>query len=399
MAVPRDTVTKALVLLGCVTFAAVAIISGIDRQALGRPSLAKRVPTAFAAVSPLAVGQSALYSANYPVALANAELAVRNAPVEPESAALLGAARLGMNDPAGADQAFRVAGQLGWRVALAQAYWMAQALTVRDYKVAALRLDALLRQHPWMLEQSPLIAALDASESGRAALADRLMTRPPWAALYASNVSMIPDYAVAQRAQVLRAVAAKGLILGCDSVAPTTRRLILQNAVAAAAELWRAHCPEAGTGTLTDPEFGFLRVSGARTPLEWDMLGSSDVGMVVVTPVLGPKTGRANMVDIHTSAAVPRAIMRQGLTAQPGRYRLTWQASGTEGSASAQITASLGCQPDQTASVQAVRVPGQTLWTADVTIGADCALHWLVCWIHPSASDVRFGQLRLEQLR
>lgn len=386
---------KALSLTACLAFAAAAVGSGLDRQSELQPSLAAKIPPLFASEALGVRGQAELMSGRLDQAMADGRTAVLRSPVDPVSTALLGAARLGRNDPIGARRAFLVAGRMGWRVPLTQAYWMQQAVAVGDYPVAAKRLDALLRQRPWLLGDTRLLAAIEGVPDGRNAIADRLISAPSWLTPYASEVSNIPLSVVTARALVLEDLSARGLRVGCDRAAPPVNMLISAGQFDAAATLWRGHCPEAGQGLLTDPDLTYLRISGARSYFEWDLVGNSDVGMVLLP---GDRPG-SQQVELHSSAPFARAILRQLLPVKPGRYRLSWRASAVDGTASAKVVAAIGCAPNPEQRVTAINTPGSADWQADVTLGSDCLAHWLVFSVLPSSGDLRLSALRLDAAR
>lgn len=386
---------KALCLTACLAFAAAAVGSGLDRQSVLQPSLAAKIPALFASEALSVRGQAELMSGRLDQAMADGRTAVLRSPVDPVSTALLGAARLGRNDPIGARRAFLVAGRMGWRVPLTQAYWMQQAVAVGDYPVAAKRLDALLRQRPWLLGDTRLLAAIEGVPDGRKAIADRLISAPSWLTPYANEVSNIPLSVVTARALVLEDLSARGLKVGCDRAAPPVNMLISAGQFDSAATLWRGHCPEAGQGLLTDPDLTYLRISGARSYFEWDLVGNSDVGMVLVP---GARSG-SQQVELHSSAPFARVILRQLLPVKPGRYRLSWRASAADGTASAKVVAAIGCAPTPEQRTTAFNTPGTADWQAGVSLGDDCPAHWLVFSVLPGSGDLRLSGLRMDAAR
>ena len=131
---------------GLVLFAGLAAGSAADRLSAGDPVLAAQIPALFASEALRTRGAEALSNGQAVGAEAIGTAAIRNAPTDPQSTALFGAGKLAVGDRVLADRAFRVAGQLGWGVPITQSYWMGQALADGKYDIAALRLDALLRQ-------------------------------------------------------------------------------------------------------------------------------------------------------------------------------------------------------------------------------------------------------------
>lgn len=238
---------RAGVVAGALVYAALAIGNGLDRIAIVRPDIARYVPAMFASNALEVVAEANLQGSSDTDA-GVAEKLVARAPVEPFSTALLGASRYDMDDAAGADRAFRVAGQLGWRNPLTQSYWLEKALVVGDTKVAAQRLDALLRQRPGLLQLPELLASFESDAAGQNALADRLATRPPWLTWYAGSVDPAPDAAaLARRVPSLMLLADRGIVLGCPVIAPAVAELAAAGLTGDAAALRRRHCP-ANTG-------------------------------------------------------------------------------------------------------------------------------------------------------
>ncbi|WP_295638150.1 hypothetical protein [Novosphingobium sp.] len=226
-------------------YAAVALANGADRIASTKEAKALHFPRALAVESLGLAGERAIADARYDDALSIAHSAVARAPIEPSSTALLGAAWLGKGDEDRARDAFTVAGRLGWRVPLTQAYWMRAALEADDTRIAALRLDALLRQQPALLAEDRLFAPLEGSPERRAALVSRLATRPPWLADYVNDHGAASREAMLRRASVLLMLAATGQRLGCDMIRPAAVRLVVLNEPAVAQQVWRAHCGNA----------------------------------------------------------------------------------------------------------------------------------------------------------
>jgi hypothetical protein len=230
---------------GCICaaliYAAVAIGNGLDRMAFSQPVASRSVPRPFAANALEVAGEAELRT-HPQVAAGMAEQLVAAAPIEPFSTALLGAARAAGGDESGAERAFRVAGQLGWRVPHTQAYWLRRALALGDAQVAAQRLDALLRQQPELLRESDALEPFESGGAMQAALIDRLATRPPWLGWYSGEVDPIPLVVLARRAAVLMALADRGEVLGCPAIMPTVRLMAAHGLEPQAQTLQRRHC-------------------------------------------------------------------------------------------------------------------------------------------------------------
>jgi hypothetical protein len=224
-----------------VVYAALAIGNGLDRLALVRPGRASQVPALFATNALEVLGEADLDKDPRAAAILAGRLVAR-APIEPFSTALLGASRAANGDDAGADRAFRVAGQLGWRIPLTQSYWLQASLASGEMGVAAQRLDALLRLHPQLLRVPEVLAPFEADAAGRDALVDRMATRPNWLSWYTGQVDPVPAPVIARRAPMLMMLGDRGVVLGCDAIAAALRQLAGAGLTAQAEALRRRHC-------------------------------------------------------------------------------------------------------------------------------------------------------------
>ena len=220
---------RVVVALCCVAYSVLAIGSAADRLVTEHPDLSARVPAFFASEALRNRGRQLLVAGDANGARLKGEAAVDQEPVYPGSTALLGAARFALGDRIGADRAFTVAGQLGWRVPLTQLYWMGRALEGGDYRVAGLRLDALLRQKPELLKDRRLLDPMESDPRGRTAIAERLVRAPNWLRNYTALDQELPDNVMRWRAQTLLEMSRLGGSAGCERIAPITSRLIQIN--------------------------------------------------------------------------------------------------------------------------------------------------------------------------
>jgi hypothetical protein len=131
-------------------------------------------------------------------------------PIDPVAPAVLGQALLMAGRPDAADDAFRVAGRLGWRVAMTQAYWMQRGLAAGDYVLAAQHADALFRQQPAFLDNRQLLDPMERDPQARAALIERMMLRPDWLDAYLHRLGNVDLDALQVRVDVLGALSARG---------------------------------------------------------------------------------------------------------------------------------------------------------------------------------------------
>ena len=374
---------------GALVCAGLSAGSAADRLSAGDPALAARVPTLFASEALRTLGAQALADGKAVDAAGIGTRAIRNAPTDPQSTALFGAGKLAIGNRVLADRAFRIAGELGWRVPITQGYWMGQALSEGKYDVAALRLDALLRQQPALLRQRQLTDPMERNPAGQAAMVARMRFNPVWLAYYAGDVESMPADVGLQRAAVLDLAGQRGLILGCKRIAPIASRLATVNQAAAGVALWKQHCPAAGQGLVSDGQLTTLDIAAKPTVFSWELIGNSELALSILPD--GNGTGKRLLID--GEADVPRSILAQHFVASPGQYLLTWRTGNPQEQASDRILAAVTCPGGIPDWASATLNHATGLWQAPITIGAQCPLHRLVF-----AAASHSGQVWLEQV-
>ncbi|MDE2436394.1 MAG: bacterial transcriptional activator domain-containing protein [Sphingomonadales bacterium] len=376
-------------------YAWLAVGSGLDRATETRPDLARQVPSLLSSEALRASTREALAKGDGTSALRLSEAAVTNAPLDPTSTALLGAARYATGDRVGAERAFRVAARLGWRVAYTQIYMLGRALEVGDYRVAALRLDALARQNPGVLDQHQLFDPFERSAPGRSALADRLATAPPWLRPYAMAVHDLPPDRLAQRTAVLNEVAQRGKPVGCAVIGPTVSSLIAENQVADAARLWRGHCPAAAQSLLFDGNFAAAQLNQTESEFAWTFIGRSDASAVFEPDPVS--RGRALVLD--STASRPEMMLRQLLLLPAGRYRLTWKAEKADGTPADGIVVGFSCKPDPSDWIAPQFDAASHRWQANLSMDTACPARWIGFATKGEVNNLRFSDVRLEPVR
>ena len=381
--------------LACLGYGALAISSGLDRMSLKQPELAPSVPAPFASQALRSAGAVLIGRGQARLALAKGDAAVRDAPLDPGSTALLGIARFRTGDGPGAERAFRIAGQLGWREQFTQTYWMGRALEIGDWRIAAMRLDALLRQSPALLAERRLLDPVESSAAGRAALAERILAGPGWLRPYTTALTDLPRPVLLLRAEVLGAVAARKGLLGCEAVAPLVERLVGEAAELEAATLWRQHCPGAATTPIYDGQFIAASIQQDNNQFAWTFIGQSDANLLLEPTETGP----VRRLVVETSASKLRQIARQMVLIAPGAYRLSWTAEDQNGAPSDLVAAALTCSQIPGEWLAARFDPVARRWVAPLTAGTACKTHWLSFGVTGRSGTVRLGDIRLDPAR
>ena len=391
---PRLTFAAKLGLVAAAAlFAVVALGSGADRLSAGQPELAHKVPALFAAEATRTAGAEALAGGQAVAAAQIGARALDSAPTDPQSAALFGAGQLASGNRVTAERAFRIAGQLGWRVPITQSYWMGQALTAGNYDIAALRLDALLRQQPALLRQRQLTDPMERNPAGRTALIKRMALAPVWLGYYASDVVDLPADVLLQRAAVLDEAARSGLIVGCAVIAPIASALAVVSQPRAGSGLWRQHCPAAGQGLVSDEDLATLDISAKPSAFTWELIGNGELSL----SVLPSGDGHGQRLAIEGMADVPRAVLAQLVVLDPGRYVLSWRTGDSQGRASDHIRAGLICAGDSPAWLTPTLDRTAGLWRAAVQVDGRCLAQRLTFAAAPGAGRVWLEQISLNR--
>lgn len=376
-----------LVTLGAVAvFAALALGNGLDRLSATRHGAAQWVPGPLKAEAWRAEAAARLGAGEGAAASVAAAQAVRADPIDPRSTALLGAGLLAERKAAAADRAFRVAARFGWRDPLTQVYFMNAAFAAGQPRLAALRLDALLRQAPFLPVRDMLFAQFEAAPDRRAALAERLALRPSWTESFMIRSGDLPLASLQARASIVATM--QGADWNCEEVEPLVIKLINKGGVADAKRLWLAQCSYASPG-IADPRFSRLQRAQNPVPFEWNLAASGDIA---VTPA-----SQGGGLVVRVSGPTSRAVAWQLLTLSPGRYRLAWTAQTPSGSAARGAAVSLGCNQAERQAVPATD-RGNGRFEAEVNIDASCYGRYLTLWQAPGSEDTRFDSFTLAPL-
>ena len=376
----RITISLALLL-----FAVLAVANGLDRLSPRAPALARFVPPPLQAQAWRARAAQAVVRDQPKTALVMARRAVAADPVDPAATGLLGTAYLMNQRPTQAEAAFRVAARFGWREPATQAYWYQAALQSGELALAVDRVDALLRTHPDLPARDLLLAPLESTSQGRAALAVRMAGRPDWLTGYLHPDAELGDAAFARRTQVLLELAEAGTQLGCDAVAPFVTQALVRGARRDAERVWTRHCAGASvTGGVADPGFEEFGRNGA-SPFGWQAGQSGDVALRVVD-----KSGGGRALAMRNRGTVSRMVLSQAVSLAPGNYRLTGQVAPDR------VAGSVGCgvppglprlgDGDMATGGQVLRVPA-------------CSRLELGLWLRPGGDETELDSIVLERVR
>jgi len=373
---------------------AVAVVgTATDRMAETRALWEAVVPTVVSDHAWRSRAAIALQRNDAVAALAADRAAVESGPVEPASSELLGRAYLLAGRADAADRAFRVAGQLGWRRPLTQAYWIKRALAGGNFADAARRLDAVLRQSPEDTGNPATMRPFEDSPEGRRVLLGKLAGRPPWLLDYARTAAALDIPELRNRAAILTRLPTLGVSLGCEAIGGAVSRLVENGEAIMADALWRGHCPAEAGGFAGDGTFARTDLSRRASLLSWFAPADSDVGASLVDDGV---PGQPRLRIVTTSPFV-REVVNRMIVLPPGRYRLQWQSVTTGGEASDRIVAVLGCRQGTGEPLAASVDTRNGVFSAQVDQGGDCLARWLSFAVKPGPAALRFGNVRIDR--
>lgn len=373
----------ACILLAAFGLASLALLSGVDRLGLSDARTAANKPAFISPVAARSLARMALTKGQPDQAEIWARRAVMAEPLDPGSSALLGAALFAQGHLARADDAFLVAGRLGWRDPITQLYWMQVALNRDETEIAAQRLDAVLRQVPAFPQADQLLNQFTNNEAGRRALAVRLSLRPSWLTAFVKPNAGIDPKQFRERALVLGLLGPQAL--KCDEVATLIDRLAQQGDVEQGLAIWRLACSARnGQGLMSDPGFAEATLGQQRTVFDWSFPADANLSVELL-----PGASETQELRARVTAASSRAVTQQLLVLPPGGYRLSWSAKDDSGASVGRFAASLGCGTPQAGGTPGTLVDQkQARFAVDLDADPGCPGQLLVLWLAPGSGAI-----------
>lgn len=374
----RHRIGQAAAIAGLLVYAAATLLSGTDRESRKSPTSPAFVGWPYDTGGARALAIVAFVKYGPRSALGFARKAILSDPISAQAVSVLGQSQLYSGQAVEANKTFKIAGRLGWRDAMTQIYWLDQAVQAGDMKVAAERLDAILRQDRRYENRDRFLAVVSATPEGRAALAKRLALLPSWADTYVSELKDVPENELTQRADVVR-LTGRG-VWDCGAIAPMTQRLIDTGMLDAAQSAWRQNCATSAS-LVYDGGFDQLDTTKAGTGFEWHLTNRGDVDILATQDSSG---NRRLELEVNAPQSVP--VIRQLIVLKPGRYRLTWRTPETTQKAAGGLTISLACTPSmRDAQPGMADGAAKDMHVQEFVVDSSCAVRELVFWLAPKS--------------
>lgn len=356
-----------------------ALLSGSDRQSRDFPSSPSYLGWPYDTGAARAKATLAFVRSGPASAIGFAGRSILSDPISAQAVSILGRSRLYAQQLSEARKAFQVSGQLGWRDTMTQIYWLDQALQAGDYRIAAERLDALLRQAPDDENRDRFIAAVAATPEGRAAVAERLKLAPAWARTMVIQVSELPPEQLLQRVDLMRRTG-RG-VWDCPVSEGIAQKLITLGMLHEAQSVWQLSCETSGA-LVYDGGFEQLDTLNPTTAFDWQVSTQGDADIAITAD-----KANNHRLSVETTASVTRPIVRQLVVLKPGLYRLAWRMPQIDRSQARAIKVSLTCKPDLSRATAGTAVAGKRdTWSVDFTVDNECPARHLVFWLEPHVS-------------
>lgn len=369
---------KGLAVAGLILLAGASLLSGSDRQSRDFPTSPSLMGWPYDTGAARSKAMIAFVKTGPGSAIPLARRAVLSDPISAPAVSILGRSQLYANQLQQAHMTFQVAGQLGWRDAMTQIYWLDQALQSSDYRVAAERLDALLRQSPDDENRDRFLSIVAATPEGREAVARRLKLAPPWATTIVTDVKEVPYDQILQRIDLMKRTG-KG-VWDCPSTEPITQRLITLGKLDDAKSTWALNCPSSGA-LVYDGGFDHVDILKPAVAFYWLFSDRGDAEVAVSDDGNGQRS-----IALGASGTVTLPMVRQLVVLNPGRYHLTWRTPRTPATQARELQASLACTANLGKALHGEPVNGTPdTWAQDFVIDSECQARALIFWLSPGA--------------
>ncbi len=349
--------------------AALLLVVPVAQAGLSDAALARGNPDLAATLWPgsadAATGQAeALFLVrDHDRAIGRASDALRISSQRSRALRTIGLASIAKGNDAIADTAFTLAARLGWRDTLIQRWVFERSLAKGDMVPAAQAGDAILRQGV----QDPVVlrgfAAMVGTPAGRAALVDRLASKPAWAGSFLASLTPATAQEGVAYTQLMGALAANGLLPDGADVQAFFRNQIQAGHAAQVIESWRRLDPDARgdpTREIIDGGFDRFAAHGAgQGPFGW--ITRPTPAVILSSDARSDLSGDP-VLTVKSYASRRSTVLAQMLALRPGRYRLDFDVRPGDG-AQQSLHVVLECDPGRKRLFRPGDLPDGSDWT------------------------------------
>lgn len=286
----------------------------------------------------------------------------RVTPLSADTMAILALSAAQGKDEQRAASALTIAGRMGWHQPVVQSFWLQAALAAQDWKIAAERLDALLRTGAPVALWHDAMATLLARPEGLKAMAVQAASNPDWTSqtLVSVDADQASQQMLVDRLALVELAWRQGLRIDCTSLARLTNATVEFGPAARGNDLWTRHCDP--RSIAQDGVFNLSTldsVAQTRSLFAWTAISSGRF-----STNLTPDAQHGAVIDINSSSMTSETVAHRLLTLAPGRYRLSWKADHADSAAPHGVSFSVRCKTP--GSPQSKPVPAETNSAHDI---------------------------------
>lgn len=261
---------------------------------------------------------------------------VRVQPISADSMAALAYSGARKGDEPLAVAALTLAGQMGWRNAAVQSFWLRASLSVQDWTVASQRIDALMRTAaPAALWQDQL-AQLLADPQGMRAMAQQAALNPAWLTDQFSklNLDQLAPEDLGNRLTLMDTAIKAHVPPDCMALARLTDASIRQGVnhrgLAEQGEgIWIRNCdPGAAIDEYRRNLSTAPKLDDSRSQFTWTGESTGRFGLDQYADNAG-----GLVLHVSGSSSVQELLAYRRVALPPGRYVLGWSTADAEGKA------------------------------------------------------------------
>lgn len=307
--------------------ASAVIANGLSGIALrsGNPALALAVWPVSSSAAALRAEQL-VDKGRLPEAQALAVRALRTASLNSVALRVVVRTAQQRKDAALAETGLVLAARSGWRDGFAQLWLLERAMAERNYTTAAQAADALLRIRFANARARAAITTLIGTPGGRAAIAERIAARPPWASLVLRDLRGATPEQAEVAAALLITLNERGIRPDESDLRPLLDNALAKGQGAMMQRLWRTLNPntvaDADSG-LNDGDFTQLAADSTKwQPFGWRIAETPDIR--IETPSR-TEYQMNPVLRIEGQGRRPSAAVTQLLTLRPGLYDLSFR--------------------------------------------------------------------------
>lgn len=267
-----------------------------------------------------ALAQLTILGGDYAAAIEPARRSLAVRPLHPATLRSLAVSQMETRDGESAARTLTLASQLGWRDVATQTFLLEIALRAGDARAAAIRLDAIARQRPDLVQLKAAMRRLLLVRGGAEALSGRLATYPGWREEYLQATDNLPPALFGPWMAMLGQLKRDGAPPRAAEYSAFERMLLAHGHIGLAVEASRRF---GGLGSSEASGFGTIGQGPNASPFAWSIEPGREAA---ISQAL--RGSLSAVVDGQTSVELVRRVFP--LSAGPHRLTMRIDAAGDD---------------------------------------------------------------------